>query len=871
MVRYLKLVLDGYGCFAGRKEFLFSGGIDTMSLPNEAGKSMMLNGLVHTIFGMDKKAKDRFRPWDGAALSRGELTLESDGARYVIRMDFAGDKVEVLIEEKLTGLLSERIRRQGHVPGGKRSQAYMEFLSEALGTADEDAFRAAYVIAQPISGEFALGAGRDLLTKQGSTQLDKAIKELLGQLGKAPEGITRYLENYDSESSRQQNDRRLEQLRGKMDDIRARLSRALSKLDEIQPSKQELAEAKQALEAALTALKSGDDRRERILKWARLREECRIKQKEAADATNYLNAVKDEASSLETLRLKHAEHLGNEPKKAYEEHLIASLERTASDVEAILIASEEASNKAAIKAATGLPSGRELLSPDAESLLKKAEEDARRRAAELNKVMDASSEWERRFSEVSGMGEDERRKLDQVIRKASEPVGRAAAGMKWAAALAALLGLASIAGGLILHLSWLAMAGVGALGFAAVLMFIASKGNGRKAAESFEARAEAAEARRIADLYDSMMATARPVVPGDASAQLEELDKISKCADSLTRVALKVRSRLDAVTVEQLEALTDLSGGDASLGMEGILGRGDAFWGAARRENANRALSAEALVKSAAEVAKAENAVAKMLSAKGFESMEKLKDDTSLKMVEAASARSEWLRGFEDDLILRPDLTEEVLRAADGELKGLDEMQAQREQDVESLKLRVRGLEDELRQADAESLSNIPELEDELEGLQEEEECMLFEADALAEAIRALRMADASFSTGARVALEQKATALLQEITEVGIRQVAVGEDFALDVRREGSSISAEQLSQGTRDQLYISMRLAAASVLEDGRKVPIFMDDSFGTTDRGRLARIKLMLERYASERQFIVLSHSEDISGWGNPIAGV
>lgn len=868
MLRYLKLVLDGYGCFAGRKEFRFSGGIDTMSLPNEAGKSMMLNGLVHTIFGMDKKAKDRFRPWDGAALSKGELTLDCEGTRYVIRMDFAGDKVEVLVEDELRGLLSEHIRRQSHVPGGKRSQAYMEFLSGVLGTADEAAFRAAYVIEQPISGEFALGAGKDLLTKQGSLLLEKVIEELLDRLGKANDGITKSLDAYDSESSKQQKDRKLEQLRGRMAGIKERLGRALSKLDEIQPSKLELASAKGELERAKAAQRSGDGRREQLLKWARLREEYRVKQKEAADAASYLEAVKIEEGLLRSLRQQYDEASKNELKTACEEHLIASLEKTASDVEVLLGSSDD---EAAGGDGAGLPSGLGLLSPDAEVLLKDAEDDARRRAAELTRIMDARSEWDRRFHEVSGMGENERRKLAPLIDGASKPINRSTGGMKGSLGLAALAGFALIAGGFFMRVSWLAAAGAVVLGLSAILAVIAFRGRRGKQGGSFAGEAEATEARRIAELYDTMMLTDKPSVAEDAEEQLAGLIRRAEAAHSLARISLKIRSRLDAVTTDALEAIAGLSGSEASFGKEGIIGRGDAFWTAVRKENANRALAGEAMRKSAAEVAKTENALAKMLSAKGFQSIDKLQDDCSRKMVDAASARSEWKSSFEGDLILGTELDEEVLRAADRELKSIDAEQEGRLLQIEVLELKVRGLEDELRQADSESLANIPELEDELEGLMEEERGMLFEAEALGEAIRALRMADASFSTGARGVLEQSATSLLQEITGVSIRQVGVNEDFTLGVSRNGSGIPAEQLSQGTRDQLYISMRLAAASVLEEGRKVPIFMDDSFGTTDSARLARIKLMLTRFASERQFIVLSHSGDISGWGNPITGV
>lgn len=865
MVKYLKLVLDGFGCFAGKAEFDFSGGIDTLSMPNEAGKSMMLNGLIHTIFGMDKKAKDRFRPWGGAALSRGELTMESDGTTHIIRMDFAGDRVEVLTKDALTGALTAQIPNHVHVPGGKRSQKYMEFLSGVFGTAEEDAFRAAYVIEQPISGEFALGAGKDLLTGQGSELLERSIKELVDRLGKAPDGITRFLDSYDEESSKQVKDRKLEQLKEKMSDVRGRLEKAVVKLDEIQPSKEELASAKESLASAQATLKKLEQRRDHVLNWADLREEYRTKQKEAAEASNYMEAVKREDDILKSLKLKYAEGSKKELKIAYEEHMIASLEKTASDVQELLRASD---GMACTGDAAGLLSGPGLLSPDAEGLLQEEEDDARRKAGELRRLMDAASEWERRFSKVSGMDKDDRQRLDLLIKKASAQANKGLTGPKAAAGIIAIIGIAAIASGAFLHLTWLAVAGTLVLGLAALIGFRAAKGDTRRRTESMADEGEIAEAKRTADLYDSMAATERPVLPDDAEQKLAALVRRAATADTLLKTALKAKSRLDVVTADALEALADLSESAAPLTREGILDREDAFWGAVHRRNTSRALDAEALRKAGADVAAAENAVVKMLSAKGFESFEKLREYSAQRMVDAASAYSAWKARFSEDLIFKPTLEDEILKKADEELDKLEEEKKRALQESAGLESRVRGLEDELRQADSESLSNIPELEDEIELLQEEELGLLSEAEALGHAIRALRRAGASFSTGARGALEQKATSLLQEITRVDRRRVGVRDDFSFDVSLDGSGIAPQQLSQGTRDQLYISMRLAAASVLEDGRKVPIFMDDSFGTTDSARLARIKSMLDSYASERQFIVLSHSEDISGWGNPI---
>ncbi|HOS51158.1 MAG TPA: AAA family ATPase, partial [Bacillota bacterium] len=65
-MKYLSLALEGFGCFRERTVFEFKGGIDTLYRLNESGKSTMVNGLVHTIYGLRKQGKDKFRSWRGS-------------------------------------------------------------------------------------------------------------------------------------------------------------------------------------------------------------------------------------------------------------------------------------------------------------------------------------------------------------------------------------------------------------------------------------------------------------------------------------------------------------------------------------------------------------------------------------------------------------------------------------------------------------------------------------------------------------------------------------------------------------------------------------------------------------------------------------
>ncbi len=67
----------------------------------------------------------------------------------------------------------------------------------------------------------------------------------------------------------------------------------------------------------------------------------------------------------------------------------------------------------------------------------------------------------------------------------------------------------------------------------------------------------------------------------------------------------------------------------------------------------------------------------------------------------------------------------------------------------------------------------------------------------------------------------------------------------------------AQALSRGTRDQLYLSLRLALAQEITDGREpVPLLLDDPLVNFDDQRLAATLAMLMELARERQVLLLT---------------
>ena len=84
--------------------------------------------------------------------------------------------------------------------------------------------------------------------------------------------------------------------------------------------------------------------------------------------------------------------------------------------------------------------------------------------------------------------------------------------------------------------------------------------------------------------------------------------------------------------------------------------------------------------------------------------------------------------------------------------------------------------------------------------------------------------------------------------------------DTALNARCAGADgllLDGLRLSAGTRDQLYLALRLAVCEVLRgEGEPAPLILDDPFVTFDDKRAARAIALLRRLAAERQIIVLT---------------
>lgn len=117
--------------------------------------------------------------------------------------------------------------------------------------------------------------------------------------------------------------------------------------------------------------------------------------------------------------------------------------------------------------------------------------------------------------------------------------------------------------------------------------------------------------------------------------------------------------------------------------------------------------------------------------------------------------------------------------------------------------------------------------------------------------------------------VEEKAGAILQKITRGKYKTIAINkDDLTITVEMPDKTVDTVSLSQGTKDQLFLSVRIALSEVLSGGRRLPLLFDESFYTSDENRLRETFAVLKEIARNTQVILFTHNEGFLKYGSPI---
>ena len=129
-----------------------------------------------------------------------------------------------------------------------------------------------------------------------------------------------------------------------------------------------------------------------------------------------------------------------------------------------------------------------------------------------------------------------------------------------------------------------------------------------------------------------------------------------------------------------------------------------------------------------------------------------------------------------------------------------------------------------------------------------------------------LQDATSLFREKAQAPMFERASSYFRRITDgefTSLGSVDDGKGPILSVTRlDGEVVRVTGLSEGTRDQLYLSLRLAAVDLRRrSGLDLPLILDDVLMSSDENRTALTLTALAEHATDNQLILLTHHRHV----------
>lgn len=178
--------------------------------------------------------------------------------------------------------------------------------------------------------------------------------------------------------------------------------------------------------------------------------------------------------------------------------------------------------------------------------------------------------------------------------------------------------------------------------------------------------------------------------------------------------------------------------------------------------------------------------------------------------------------------------------------------------DIKGIEHEQKRLEGGLQQAGTQGLSTeLAEAESKLESLERQSKSTELKAQA------AKRLYE-TLDRHRQVAHNKHSEPFKQEIERLGRFvfggdfEVGLDENMAIISRTlNKQTLSMDQLSTGTREQLGVLCRLACASITSpDGKGTPVVIDDALGWSDTARLQSMDQAITQAGSKCQIIILT---------------
>jgi uncharacterized protein YhaN len=193
------------------------------------------------------------------------------------------------------------------------------------------------------------------------------------------------------------------------------------------------------------------------------------------------------------------------------------------------------------------------------------------------------------------------------------------------------------------------------------------------------------------------------------------------------------------------------------------------------------------------------------------------------------------------------------------ELRLLESRMAEFEVELEQKELRLQQLQSQLEEPAA---GQLPQMMTSGTGLHKRKLELEERLKVLRKAINLLAGAVDEFGRSHLVRLNDEASKMFGKIT--GGRYVAMklDENMTPSVQVDSKRwLAVENFSRGTVDAIYLSLRVALAKVRDDGRSLPLMLDDPFVHLDQKRLATTLNLVDMASADGQLILFSHNLEL----------
>ena len=214
---------------------------------------------------------------------------------------------------------------------------------------------------------------------------------------------------------------------------------------------------------------------------------------------------------------------------------------------------------------------------------------------------------------------------------------------------------------------------------------------------------------------------------------------------------------------------------------------------------------------------------------------------------------------FESDRTMLSQMEEAALKQLDfveggSEAAQLSRQLAAKRQEAEALSRQLASVSGRLA-----TMGDPLVLASDLSCMKEEYAQLCDEYDALSLAVETLRDADEEMQQRFSPELGKLASNYMSIMTGGRYADVLINKDFSAMTRAADEIVphSAEYLSAGTLDIMYLAVRLAVCELaLPEGSSCPLILDDALVNLDEERLAQAMHLLAEIARERQVILFS---------------